>query len=99
MPDPTESDVPLYDFEIADIAAEGITPIWQQKISPPIDPRKAQRSMNRTAAESAKDILDAIQSPPTITEHQEAKDQEAAFDEINNHPQSAKAYLKRAGKR
>ena len=99
MPDPTESDIPLYDFEIADIAAEGITPIWQQKISPPIDPRKAQRSMNRTAAESAKDILDAIQSPPTITEHQEAKDQEAAFDEINNHPQSAKAYLKRAGKR
>ena len=109
-----EADVPRYDFEIADIAAEGIVPIWQQHLSPRIDQRKAQRSMQQTVAETTKDIMEATVAPAfsstktaapasssakttATTPAEQAQDD--ALEEINAHPHSSKAYLKRQGKR
>ena len=50
-PEEDDSDVAKFEFELADIAPVGITPIWQQEVQ--IDAKKVQRSMNQTATESA----------------------------------------------
>ena len=49
-PEEDDADVPKFEFELADIAPVGITPIWQREI--PIDSMKVQRSMSRTVTES-----------------------------------------------
>jgi len=107
-PEEDESDVPRYEFEIADIAAEGITPIWQQHIKPQIDQKKAQRSMQQTVAKSTKDIMETtippssdqpVKSATTPPDKPTEEEQDDAIDEINAHPHSSKAYLKRQGKR
>ena len=91
-PEDPQTDIPRYDFEIADIAAEGIIPIWQKQTSPRIDQRKAVRSMQRTAAKSANDIMEATADAPDAQ-------QRDILDEINSHPNASKAYQKREGKR
>lgn len=91
MPDDPQTDIPRYDFEIADIAVEGYIPIWQKHGAPSIDQKKAQHSMQRTATMSANDIVEAA----TDT----TGNQQTAFDEINSNPHAAKAYQKRVGKR
>ena len=53
-PEEDDPDVPKFDFELADIAPVGITPVWQRETK--IDPLKVQRSMSQTANESEAEI-------------------------------------------
>ena len=82
-PEEDDPDVPKFDFELADIAPVGITPVWQREAQ--IDPLKVQRSMSQTANESKAEI--------------QRDDEEAdnVIEEINQTPNAAKAYLKRQG--
>ena len=50
-PEEDDPDVPKFEFELADIAPVGITPVWQREAK--IDPLKVERSMNQTASEVA----------------------------------------------
>lgn len=52
-PEEDDPDVPKFEFELADIAPVGITPVWQREAR--IDPLKVQHSMSQTAAESEAD--------------------------------------------
>ena len=47
-PEEDDPDVPKFEFELADIAPVGITPVWQREAK--IDPLKVERSMNQTAS-------------------------------------------------
>ena len=82
-PEEDDPDVPKFEFELADIAPVGITPVWQREAQ--IDPLKVQRSMSQTANESKAEI--------------QRDDEEAdnVIEEINQTPNAAKAYLKRQG--
>ena len=52
-PEEDDPDVPKFQFQLADIAPVGITPVWQREAR--IDPLKVQHSMSQTAAESEAD--------------------------------------------
>ena len=52
-PEEDDPDVPKFEFELADIAPVGITPVWQREAR--IDPLKVQHTMSQTAAESEAD--------------------------------------------
>ena len=82
-PEEDDPDVPKFDFELADIAPVGITPVWQREAK--IDPLKVQRSMSQTANESNADI------------QRDDEETDNVIDEINQTPNAAKAYLKRQG--
>jgi len=62
-PDDDDIELPKFEFELADIAPTGITPIWQQD-EVKIDARKVQRSMRRTVALSARDTMRAKPALP-----------------------------------
>ena len=97
-PDADDPDVPRFEFELADIAPTGITPIWQQEVS--IDHRKVQRSMRRTASEVAAETIPPPVSTATPASPPSSKTPEPdILDEINAKPNAAKAYLKREGKK
>lgn len=82
-PEEDDPDVPKFDFELADIAPVGITPVWQREAK--IDPLKVQRSMSQTANESNADI------------QRDDEETDNVIDEINQTRNAAKAYLKRQG--
>jgi rare lipoprotein A len=82
-PEEDDPDVPKFDFELADIAPVGITPVWQREAK--IDPLKVQRSMSQTANESNANI------------QRDDEETDNVIDEINQTPNAAKAYLKRQG--
>lgn len=94
MPEEDDPTVPKFEFELADITPIGMTPVWQQEMT--IDQKKVQRSMRRTARESAEDARQAVTSAPSKAAKQSQQD---AFDEINQKPNAAKAYLKREGQK
>ena len=97
-PDADDPDVPRFEFELADIAPTGITPIWQQEVR--IDQRKVQRSMRRTAREVAAEAAPPPASTVSTASPTSSKTPEPdVLDEINNKPNAAKAYLKREGKK
>ena len=100
-PDADDPDVPRFEFELADIAPTGITPIWQQEAR--IDQRKVQRSMRRTArevaAEAAPPPASTVSTVSTVSPTSSKTPEPDVFDEINNKPNAAKAYLKREGKK
>ena len=91
-PEDDDPDVPKFEFELADIAPVGITPIWQQE--PKIDARKVQRSMRQTVTESAADI-----HPPTTstTPPPESPTPTKIGNETTQSPNAARAYKKRLG--
>ena len=82
-PEEDDPDVPKFEFELADIAPVGITPVWQREAQ--IDPLKVQRSMSQTANESKAEI------------QRDDEETDNVIDEINQTPNAAKAYLKRQG--
>ena len=82
-PEEDDPDVPKFEFELADIAPVGITPVWQREAQ--IDPLKVQRSMRQTANESKAEI------------QRDDEETDNVIDEINQTPNAAKAYLKRQG--
>ena len=82
-PEEDDPDVPKFDFELADIAPVGITPVWQREAK--IDPLKVQRSMSQTANESNANI------------QRDDEETDNVIDEINQTPNAAKVYLKRRG--
>ena len=82
-PEEDDPDVPKFDFELADIAPVGITPVWQREAK--IDPLKVQRSMSQTANESNANI------------QRDDEETDNVIDEINQTRNAAKAYLKRQG--
>ena len=82
-PEEDDPDVPKFEFELADIAPVGITPVWQREAQ--IDPLKVQRSMRQTANESKAEI------------HRDDEETDNGIDDINQTPNAAKAYLKRQG--
>jgi rare lipoprotein A len=89
--------LPQFEFELADIDPTGITPVWQQELN--IDHRKVQRSMRNTATKSAQEVRQqTTASPATTQQNQQQQKPKDAFDEINEKPNTSKAYLKRAGK-
>ena len=82
-PEEDDPDVPKFDFELADIAPVGITPVWQRETK--IDPLKVQRSMSQTANESEAEI------------QRDDEETDNVIEETNQTPNAAKAYLKRQG--
>ena len=100
-PDADDPDVPRFEFELADIAPTGITPIWQQEVR--IDQRKVQRSMRRTArevaAEAAPPPASTVSTVSTASPTSSKTPEPDVLDEINKKPNAAKAYLKREGKK
>ena len=100
-PDADDPDVPRFEFELADIAPTGITPIWQQEAR--IDQRKVQRSMRRTArevaAEAAPPPASTASTVSTASPTSSKTPEPDVLDEINKKPNAAKAYLKREGKK
>jgi len=100
-PDADDPDVPRFEFELADIAPTGITPIWQQEAR--IDQRKVQRSMRRTArevaAEAAPPPASTVSTVSTASPTSSKTPEPDVLDEINKKPNAAKAYLKREGKK
>ncbi len=96
-PDADDPDVPRFEFELADIAPTGITPIWQQEAR--IDQRKVQRSMRRTArevaAEAAPPPASTVSTVSTASTTSSKTPEPDVLDEINKKPNAAKAYLKR----
>ena len=96
-PDADDPDVPRFEFELADIAPTGITPIWQQEAR--IDQRKVQRSMRRTArevaAEAAPPPASTVSTVSTASPTSSKTPEPDVLDEINKKPNAAKAYLKR----
>ena len=93
-PENDDPEVPRFEFELADIAPTGITPIWQQEVR--IDQRKVQHSMRQTVREVA-----AETTPPpasTASPNKSNTPEPDVLDEINAKPNAAKAYLKREGK-
>ena len=82
-PEEDDPDVPKFEFELADIAPVGITPVWQREAQ--IDPLKVQRSMSQTANESKAEI------------QRDDEETDNVIEEINQTPNAAKAYLKRQG--
>ena len=82
-PEEDDPDVPKFEFELADIAPVGITPVWQREAK--IDPLKVQRSMSQTANESNAEI------------QRDDEETDNVIEEINQTPNAAKAYLKRQG--
>lgn len=92
-PDEDDPDLPTFEFELADIDPIGITPVWQHEIK--IDQQKVQRSMRRTARESAKAGQPAVDSPRTPATVEEPHD---VLDEISQKPNAAKAFMKREAK-
>ena len=93
--DPT---LPKFEFELADIAPAGITPVWQQELN--IDQRAVQRSMRRTATKSSQEVKKQQPAAPAAArpaqQQQQPKD---ILDEISEKPNTSKAYLKREGKK
>ena len=82
-PEEDDPDVPKFDFELADIAPVGITPVWQRETK--IDPLKVQRSMSQTSNESEAEI------------QRDDEETDNVIEETNQTPNAAKAYLKRQG--
>lgn len=82
-PEEDDPDVPKFDFELADIAPVGITPVWQRETK--IDPLKVQRSMSQTANESEAEI------------QRDDEETDNVIEKTNQTPNAAKAYLKRQG--
>lgn len=82
-PEEDDPDVPKFDFELADIAPVGITPVWQRETK--IDPLKVQRSMSQTANESEAEI------------QRDDEETDNVIEETSQTPNAAKAYLKRQG--
>ena len=82
-PEEDDPDVPKFEFELADIAPVGITPVWQREAQ--IDPLKVQRSMSQTANESKAEI------------QRDDEETDNVIEETNQTPNAAKAYLKRQG--
>ena len=82
-PEEDDHDVTKFDFELADIAPVGITPVWQRETK--IDPLKVQRSMSQTANESEAEI------------QRDDEETDNVIEETNQTPNAAKAYLKRQG--
>ena len=82
-PEEDDPDVPKFDYELADIAPVGITPVWQREAK--IDPLKVQRSMSQTANESNAEI------------QRDDEETDNVIEDINQTPNAAKAYLKRQG--
>ncbi len=92
-PEEDDPDVPQFEFELADIAPVGITPVWQREAK--IDPLKVERSMSQTANEAAEDHTKADSTTSAKNKKDNAEPDE--LDEINQKPSAAKAYLKRQG--
>ena len=92
-PEEDDPDVPKFEFELADIAPVGITPVWQREAQ--IDAKKVQRSMSQTATESAAESQ--APTPPQSAKPKEAAKTNDELDEINKKNNAAKAYLKRQG--
>ena len=82
-PEEDDPDVPKFEFELADIAPVGITPVWEREAQ--IDPLKVQRSMRQTANESKAEI------------QRDDEESDTVIEDINQTPHAAKAYLKRQG--
>ncbi len=96
-PEEDDPDVPKFEFELADIAPVGITPVWQREAK--IDPLKVERSMNQTASEVAETPNTEALPTPSAKSAKGQKDnvEPDELDEINRKPNAAKAYLKRQG--
>ena len=82
-PEEEDPEIPKFEFELADIAPVGITPVWQRETK--IDPLKVQRSMSQTANESEAEI------------QRDDEETDNVIEETNQTPNAAKAYLKRQG--
>ena len=95
-PEEEDSILSKFEFELADIAPTGITPVWQQDIK--IDNQKVRRSMRRTAVVSAQEVRTQTPATPAKAQPKQQKEQKDVLDEINEKPNNAKAYLKREGK-
>lgn len=93
-PEEDDPDVPKFEFELADIAPVGITPVWQREAT--IDPQEVKRSMSQTASETATKAKLPVATPPTPPQPEKPADD--VLDEINEKPNAAKAYLKRQGR-
>lgn len=92
--DPT---LPKFEFELADIAPAGITPVWQQELN--IDQRAVQRSMRRTATKSSQEVKKLQPAAPAARPAQQQQQPKDILDEISEKPNTSKAYLKREGKK
>ena len=92
-PEEDDPDVPKLEFELADIAPVGITPVWQRDMKANIDPQKVKRSMNETTRETA-----AKTKLPAVAPAASTKSDNDAFDEINEKPNAARAFQKRQGR-
>ena len=101
-PEEEEQELPLVDFEIADISV-GTTPIWQDEDGQKIDTKKVQRQMKQ-AAKKASELPKQTQPAPAQLKQVQTKpvmsnsSSTNVLDEINNKPNKSKAYLKREGK-
>ena len=95
-PEEEDPEIPKFEFELADIAPTGITPVWQQDIK--IDNQKVRRSMRRTAVVSAQEVKAQTPATPAKAQPKQQKEQKDVLDEINEKPNNAKAYIKREGK-
>ena len=80
-PEDEEEDLPLIEFEIADIA-DGIVPVWQEQ-RPVINQQKVNQQMKKAADKNAERPI--VYGP--------AKSE--AIEQINSQPNRSKAYLKR----
>ena len=85
--------MPKFEFELADIAPIGITPVWQREVK--INTKKVEHSMSQTVKASATNTQHSTAAP---TMPQKATKTDDVLDEINQKPNAAKAYLKRQGR-
>ena len=92
-PEEDDPDVPKFEFELADIAPIGITPVWQREVK--INTKKVEHSMSQTVKASATNTQHSTAAP---TMPQKATKTDDVLDEINQKPNAAKAYLKRHGR-
>ena len=92
--DPT---LPKFEFELADIAPAGITPVWQQELN--IDQRAVQRSMRRTATKSSQEVKKQVPAAPAARPEPKQQQPKDILDEISEKPNTSKAYLKREGRK
>ena len=84
-PEEDDPDVPKFEFELADIAPVGITPLWQRDMK--IDQQKLQRIVTDSIAKS--------KIPATSTTPQKSTKVGNEPDETNQNTNAARAYLKR----